>query len=361
MRNTGNFSLKWSEFETNVRDYFGNLRDDQIYCDVTLATDDDHQIQAHKIILSAGSDFFSKILFQMKNQTPVIYLKGVDRIVLENILDFLYNGEANVAQDALDKFLDAALGLQVKGLQSKLDFKLINDLGEEQSTHKAYELKSDETSVRNLHSYNLNDNEKPEETEIKSNELKVDNFVEANGESQVSDETGLPQINPDSNRLRGSNIDWTELQAFENIQTFEASDVFNELETQFSKSRSRENRYGDVSFYRCKYSRKVGFIPCPYKLRVIFPADQSGVVVQGIEGVNNHEHREDPDLVDDGHNYRWSDVMTRVVLEGLQANKRPDRIMKDLAHVNNMAPVTRIMPTKQQLNNKIAATRKFKL
>merc|ERR1712096_146677 len=77
-----------------------------------------HQIQAHKIILSAGSNFFSNILRQTKHSSPFIYLKGINRVELEYVIDFLYNGEAYVAQEELNKFLEIAQELQVKGLQS---------------------------------------------------------------------------------------------------------------------------------------------------------------------------------------------------------------------------------------------------
>ena len=71
------FCLKWNEFETNIRDSFREMREEENQFDVTLATDDDHQIQAHKIILSAGSKFFSEILRQTKHSSPFIYLKGI--------------------------------------------------------------------------------------------------------------------------------------------------------------------------------------------------------------------------------------------------------------------------------------------
>jgi hypothetical protein len=62
MNNRETFCLKWNEFETNIRESFRELREDRNYFDVTLATDDGQQIQAHKIILSAGSKFFNEIL-----------------------------------------------------------------------------------------------------------------------------------------------------------------------------------------------------------------------------------------------------------------------------------------------------------
>ena len=112
------FCLKWNDFETNVRESFRELREDRNHFDVTLACDDGLQIQAHKIILSAGSKLFNDIFRQSKHPSPFIYLKGIGRPELEHILDFLYNGEAFVAQEELDKFLGTAQELKVKGLQN---------------------------------------------------------------------------------------------------------------------------------------------------------------------------------------------------------------------------------------------------
>merc|ERR1719427_314555 len=96
MDNMEKFCLRWNEFETNIRDSFRELREDHSHFDVTLATDDGHQIEAHKIILSAGSRFFSDILRKTKHPSPFIYLKGINKIDLEYVVDFLYNGEAYV-------------------------------------------------------------------------------------------------------------------------------------------------------------------------------------------------------------------------------------------------------------------------
>ena len=97
------------------------MREEQNYFDVTLACDGGHQIEAHKVILSAGSAFFRKTFGQTKHPSPFIYLRGIKRFDLENVVDFLYNGEAYVAQGELEKFLETAQELQVKGLQSNLE------------------------------------------------------------------------------------------------------------------------------------------------------------------------------------------------------------------------------------------------
>ena len=110
------YCLKWNDFESNIRETFRDLREEQNHFDVTLACDDGHTIQAHKIILSAGSNLFRSILKQTNHPSPFIYLKGIDRIELEHVIDFLYNGEAYIAQNELDKFLETGKELKVKGL-----------------------------------------------------------------------------------------------------------------------------------------------------------------------------------------------------------------------------------------------------
>jgi len=112
-----NFCLKWNDFESNIRNSFKELRENNNYLDVTLACEDGHQIEAHKIVLSAGSTFFSNIFRKSKHPNPFLYLKGIQKDELEHIIDFLYNGETYVPQEGLDKFLDSSQKLRIKGLQ----------------------------------------------------------------------------------------------------------------------------------------------------------------------------------------------------------------------------------------------------
>merc|ERR1712086_1087793 len=121
MNNSENFCLKWNDFETNIRDSFRELREEQDYFDVTIACDDGPTLEAHRIILSAGSQLFREIFRKSKHQSPFVYLKGISSGYLGYILDFLYNGEASIAQDELPPFLETARELQVKGLQSKVE------------------------------------------------------------------------------------------------------------------------------------------------------------------------------------------------------------------------------------------------
>ena len=51
------FKLRHQEFQTTTTSKFQELWNDQYYSDVTLATADDKQIRAHKIILCSNSAF----------------------------------------------------------------------------------------------------------------------------------------------------------------------------------------------------------------------------------------------------------------------------------------------------------------
>jgi len=109
------FCLRWNDFETNISVAFRELREDKDFFDVTLACDDE-QIQAHKMILSACSPFFKNILRRNPHQHPLLYLKGVKYSDLQSVLNFMYHGEVNVAQEELNSFLSVAEDLRVKGL-----------------------------------------------------------------------------------------------------------------------------------------------------------------------------------------------------------------------------------------------------
>jgi len=112
---TEKFCLRWNDFETNISSAFRELRDDKDFFDVTLACDDD-QMQAHKVILSACSPFFRNILRRNPHQHPLLYLKGVKFTDLQSVLNFMYHGEVNIAQEELNSFLAVAEDLKVKGL-----------------------------------------------------------------------------------------------------------------------------------------------------------------------------------------------------------------------------------------------------
>ena len=74
------------------------------------------------MILSASSVFFKNLFKRNRNHKhPFIYLKGVKLQELQSLLQFMYQGEVNVAQDDLQTFLAAAEELRIHGLTQDLN------------------------------------------------------------------------------------------------------------------------------------------------------------------------------------------------------------------------------------------------
>merc|ERR1712126_3020 len=122
---TEKFSLKWNDFHSNVSRSFNLVRNEEYLHDVTLVSDDHNKVSAHKLVLSASSEYFRNIFKNISHSHPLLCLDGVSSEDLENIMDYIYNGEAQIYQDHLDRFLEVAqkLKLQVRNLNTKLKKK----------------------------------------------------------------------------------------------------------------------------------------------------------------------------------------------------------------------------------------------
>ena len=110
------FCLRWNDFQENVNTAFRDLRKDSDFTDVTLACEDGHQIEAHKVILASSSPVFQNLLKRNKHAHPLIYKRGMKSEDLLAIVDFLCYGEADIYQEYLDSFLNLAEELKLKGL-----------------------------------------------------------------------------------------------------------------------------------------------------------------------------------------------------------------------------------------------------
>jgi len=115
------FSLKWNDFQSNVSRTFSQLRSEEEFFDVSLVSDDQKMVSAHKLVLSASSPYFKHILTTNKHSHPLLCLDGVSSAELQCVLDYIYQGEVQIYQEQLDRFLVVAQRLQLEGLTSQDD------------------------------------------------------------------------------------------------------------------------------------------------------------------------------------------------------------------------------------------------
>ena len=113
--------MKWNDFQSNVSRTFSLLRSEQEFFDVSLVSDDQKTMSAHKLVLSASSPYFRQILTHNKHSHPLLCLDGVSSGELQCVLDYIYQGEVQIYQEQLDRFLVVAQRLQLEGLNSQED------------------------------------------------------------------------------------------------------------------------------------------------------------------------------------------------------------------------------------------------
>ena len=117
------FSLRWNSYQASVAKTFASLRNESAYCDVTLVSDDEQMISAHKVVLSSSSEFFKNILDKIKsNPNPLIFLSGVEAKNLNLILDYV-QGEVKVDHLNLDNFLKVAQKLKIDGITGGVKYE----------------------------------------------------------------------------------------------------------------------------------------------------------------------------------------------------------------------------------------------
>ena len=108
------FHLQWNEFQKNITTSIKDFRGD--FCDITLVSEDNIKIEAHKVILAASSNLFRDILGHNSHPNPLIYMRGIKDDHLAAAVDFIYHGQTSINEENINDFLQVAGELQLKGL-----------------------------------------------------------------------------------------------------------------------------------------------------------------------------------------------------------------------------------------------------
>ncbi|XP_061707196.1 zinc finger and BTB domain-containing protein 14-like [Cydia pomonella] len=120
MNNAPQLSLRWNNYVSHVTEAFNVLRFENDLVDVTLCCDGG-KIKAHKMLLSACSNYFRQVFKETPCQHPVIIFRNVKFEDLNAIVNFMYHGEVNILQEQLESFLMTAELLEVKGLTDNVE------------------------------------------------------------------------------------------------------------------------------------------------------------------------------------------------------------------------------------------------
>lgn len=113
------FCLRWNNYQENIVEVFDKLLMEETFADVTLALDYGVNVRCHKMVLAACSTYFEGLFEELPCPHPIVVLKDISYSELKEVLEFMYTGEVQIAEDHLPQFVRVANVLQVKGLMTK--------------------------------------------------------------------------------------------------------------------------------------------------------------------------------------------------------------------------------------------------
>ena len=133
---------------------------------MSLVSDDQKMMSAHKLVLSASSPYFKHILTTNKHSHPLLCLDGVSSAELQCVLDYIYQGEVQIYQEQLDRFLVVAQRLQLEGLTSQDEDqeRKVNETSPYQENHFQKNFDDEQEGETTNETFELN-NEKERKSE----------------------------------------------------------------------------------------------------------------------------------------------------------------------------------------------------
>lgn len=147
------YCLRWNNHRSNLLTVFDELLQNEAFTDVTLACEGGNPIKCHRMVLAACSPYFQNLFTDLPCKHPVVVLKDVKYTEIKAILEYMYRGEVNVAQDQLAALLKVAEALKVKGLveENRGGFSC-----EDNMEHSPTGTNNSNSSIQNVHSSSNN-------------------------------------------------------------------------------------------------------------------------------------------------------------------------------------------------------------
>ncbi|XP_076752793.1 uncharacterized protein LOC143424542 isoform X2 [Xylocopa sonorina] len=109
------FNLTWNNHLANLSGLFEGLYKSGSLTDATLACQDG-MLRAHRLVLAACSPYFERVFKEHYGEQPILILKGVAVEEMECLLDFMYRGSIDVAEEHLPSLIKTATDLEIRGL-----------------------------------------------------------------------------------------------------------------------------------------------------------------------------------------------------------------------------------------------------
>ena len=253
-------NLTWPKFSDHVREVFQDVMTSADFTDVTIVCDDQEQFRAHKLVLSACSPVFRRIISCLPTKDAVIYMKGVKHKEMKSILEFIYLGQSTFYEDRLDEFLKVARDLDIKEIgengkspteqddcqnnEKSLELiKMTNNEDSEEGVHNF------ESSMDNLSGIDIDDITCDDDDQILAKNKEVVNS------SEIVKEENTEIIEQDNNTKdsRPLILNLESSMKFENVM-----EIDSDANTRQENQKISERNYDDPSGVTFKFLASAG-------------------------------------------------------------------------------------------------------
>ena len=147
------YDLSWDGFSEHLKKFMRDLYASETYSDVTLVCDDQMKMKANRLVLRACSPIFESMLSDLSQaQNTIIFLKGINHLELESILQFVYLGETKIYQNRMEAFMNVAKDLQIKeihNIEFNEDSNVENETSEMENDENNPTVEDDSISLKN--------------------------------------------------------------------------------------------------------------------------------------------------------------------------------------------------------------------
>lgn len=105
-----------NKFVDQTKGILEDLFKRNVYSDVTLVTEDEKILKAHRFILEGNSPVFKTIFGQTNVDNQTVFLRGVSHDIMSRILQFCYMGYVEIHHEKIWDFFAVAVDLKVNKL-----------------------------------------------------------------------------------------------------------------------------------------------------------------------------------------------------------------------------------------------------
>ena len=97
------------------------MRNDPETSDVTLICEDLKVVKGHKMVLKSFSPVLREIIRNIPVTSAVVYLKGINSIIMDPLLDFMYCGKVSIDKYLVPNFFKLGKQFEVELLSEYWD------------------------------------------------------------------------------------------------------------------------------------------------------------------------------------------------------------------------------------------------